>query len=143
MLTVKRIRLPGPLLGAVILAWIGELALAADGNIGLLQSHTSILDAARLYAIERAAARHDRVVANPGALDSRLRLARCEQPLNAFAAPGGKLSGKITVGVRCDGPKPWSLYVPVQVSIPGKAAVAVRDSTRSNWLLSISPSTSI
>lgn len=58
-----------------------------------------------------------------GQLDERLRLVACEQPLEAFMPPGGRTLGNITVGVRCGGVKPWSLYV--QASVEAMATVLV------------------
>lgn len=48
-------------------------------------------------------------------LDPRLNLAACEVPLQAFAANGQRRLGNTTVGVRCGGEKPWTLYVPVKI----------------------------
>ncbi len=48
-------------------------------------------------------------------LDSRLRLSQCEHPLTAWFPGQGRRTGNVTVGVRCTGAKPWSLYVPVKV----------------------------
>lgn len=49
-------------------------------------------------------------------LDRRLRLHACASPLETFAPHGRvKLSGRTTVGVRCNDAKPWKLYVPVSI----------------------------
>ena len=48
-------------------------------------------------------------------LDPRLRLAACEQALEVYKAPGTRLLGHGTVGVRCSTPQPWSLFVPVHI----------------------------
>lgn len=50
-----------------------------------------------------------------GALDSRLRLARCPQPLNAVLPVGMQLQARVSVGVSCAGPVHWMLYVPVTI----------------------------
>lgn len=49
-------------------------------------------------------------------LDSRLRLARCDQPLEAFLSAAAPVRAHTTVGVRCSGSTPWQLFVPVQIS---------------------------
>ncbi len=54
--------------------------------------------------------------AQAGALDSRLRLPRCDHNLQAFLPPGGRTLGNTTIGVRCTGGNTWSVYVPVRVS---------------------------
>ncbi len=46
-------------------------------------------------------------------LDPRLRLTRCGQPLSVWKPSGYNSAGRLTVGVRCEAPKPWKLYVPV------------------------------
>ncbi len=51
-----------------------------------------------------------------GHIDTRLTLPRCSAPLEAFLPPGGNISGKTTVGVRCQGSRPWTLYVPASVT---------------------------
>ena len=48
-------------------------------------------------------------------LDPRLRLSKCEQELSVYLAPGTRLRGHSTVGIRCDGNTPWALFVPVHV----------------------------
>jgi flagella basal body P-ring formation protein FlgA len=52
-------------------------------------------------------------------LDSRLHLAQCVSPLQAFLPNGANLGRRATVGVRCDsGPgsnNGWSVYVPVNI----------------------------
>jgi flagellar basal body P-ring formation protein FlgA len=55
------------------------------------------------------------------AIDARLRLKQCEVPLQAFSNNPTLKAGRTTIGVRCDGATPWSLYVPVNIS----ASVAV------------------
>lgn len=50
-----------------------------------------------------------------GTLDPRLRLARCTVPLDVLhRAPSGT-SSQIRLSVQCNGEKPWTLYVPVEV----------------------------
>ena len=48
-------------------------------------------------------------------LDPRLRLAACDSELEVYMAPGTRLVGHSTVGVRCDSPQAWSLFVPVYI----------------------------
>jgi flagella basal body P-ring formation protein FlgA len=51
-------------------------------------------------------------------IDSRLKLQACEQ-LTSFLPPGAKAWGKVTVGIRCNSPKPWTIYVAAQVRVFG------------------------
>ncbi len=52
-----------------------------------------------------------------GRIDSRLRLPKCSKPIASFLPPGSSRAGNITVGIRCDGAKPWSIYVNAQVKL--------------------------
>jgi len=61
-----------------------------------------------------------------GQLDARLRLSNCNESLNAFLPPGSKVVGRVSVGVSCSGPKPWTLYVPAQVKNYTKVLIAKR-----------------
>jgi flagella basal body P-ring formation protein FlgA len=60
-----------------------------------------------------------------GALDARLRLKLCEKPLETFSNNTDIRGGRLTVGVRCTGVAPWTLYVPV--AIAAKTSIVVID----------------
>lgn len=64
-----------------------------------------------------------RVVAVPGTLDSRLRLAPCER-ITSFLVPGTAAWGRTRVGLRCaEGPARWTVYLPVTVQVWAPAVV--------------------
>ncbi|HKS56112.1 MAG TPA: flagellar basal body P-ring formation chaperone FlgA [Steroidobacteraceae bacterium] len=50
-------------------------------------------------------------------MDSRLRVALCDQPLQAFEQNKTALGERVTVGVRCASANTWTLYVPVSVEV--------------------------
>ena len=70
-----------------------------------------------------------------GKLDARLALDQCQTPLSAFLPAGARLYGKTTVGVRCDGHKPWTVYVPAKIVSIGKYLVAKRSLARGRILV--------
>jgi len=111
-------------------------ALASSAvSSATLQDHESIRSTAEQFITEMVKASHGQVpVVRAGRLDARLRLSHCDEPLEAFQPPGGKLLGNITVGVRCSGSKSWSLYVPVKVSIYEKVVAAARPLARGEVL---------
>ena len=101
--------------------------------LGLLLSLVPALPAAAnglqpLDTIQRVAETHARrlltgedlasVDVRAGALDTRLRLRECEQALEAFSNQDASQmrGGRATIGVRCNGASPWTLYVPVSIS---------------------------
>lgn len=67
-------------------------------------------------------------------LDPRLRLGLCDQSLEAFFPAGGRTQGNVTVGVRCAGSAPWSIYVPAKVQVYDRVIVAARPMSRGTLL---------
>lgn len=57
----------------------------------------------------------DVVEISAGALDARLRLARCATALQAEPTAGGSTLARATIAVSCSGPVRWRIYVPVTV----------------------------
>lgn len=80
------------------------------------QSPEDILQAARTFVSQQQPWQTLETEISVRALDSRLRLARCGQPLEAFISPHARVRANTTVGVRCGGPSPWQIFVPVQVA---------------------------
>jgi flagella basal body P-ring formation protein FlgA len=75
-----------------------------------LQSHESILTAIREFIesnFRHSGDSHDIEIAP---LDYRLRLPECSRPIEVFTRPGSRDIGNISVGVRCQGEQPWSIY---------------------------------
>jgi flagella basal body P-ring formation protein FlgA len=90
-------------------------SIVSAGNIQSLDDiHSTVLDFLQSQIDSKNHASVQYVVGN---LDSRLKLHRCERPLQAFLPPSSDLNGKSTVGVRCIGNKPWSVYVPVEITV--------------------------
>jgi len=58
-----------------------------------------------------------------GEIDPRLNLPACAAA-EAFVPVGGRLWGNSSVGVRCSGSNPWTIYVPVSVRIFSGVVVA-------------------
>jgi flagella basal body P-ring formation protein FlgA len=73
-------------------------------------------------------------VVEVGSLDSRLKLSACDQPLEAYDSPNGLNGGRGVVGVRCDGSKPWKIYVPVHVALMDSVVVSRRPVVRGQAL---------
>ncbi|TCV90734.1 flagellar basal body P-ring formation chaperone FlgA [Sulfurirhabdus autotrophica] len=64
-----------------------------------------------------------------GTIDPRLQLPQCLK-LEAFNISGGRLWGNSTVGIRCEQPSSWSIYVPVNVKVTGEVVVSARPLSR-------------
>lgn len=73
-------------------------------------------------------------VVTVGALDPRLRLPACEQPLDPFLPNGMQWRINTTIGVRCPGATPWTLYVPVRITETRPVVVLIRPTPRGTVL---------
>ena len=71
---------------------------------------------------------------HPQTMGPQLRRTPCQSPLVAFATPGAKRIGNTTVGVRCDGKRPWKLFVPTRVTLMLPVVVANRPLLRGQRL---------
>jgi flagella basal body P-ring formation protein FlgA len=60
----------------------------------------------------------------PGKLDPRLRLKKCDIPLETYITQNNRYSRGITVSVRCNGQQAWQIYVPSQVYVYKKVLVS-------------------
>jgi len=70
------------------------------------------------------------VHATAGRLDPRLNLAPCAGELTPFLPAGATIRPRTVVGVRCEGPSGWSIYVPVTVESDAQVLVARRSLAR-------------
>ncbi len=59
-------------------------------------------------------------------LDSRLKLNKCSTNLETKLNYSSQLIGKITVAVHCQEPKPWTIHVPVEVTVYRNVLAAAR-----------------
>ena len=106
------------------------MAVAANAAAPDVQSHATIRDAARQHVAASATSFAGRPEISVGRLDSRLKLAACDEALETYDSPNGLNGGRGVVGVRCNGSKPWKIYVPVSVAViepsVGSASVSVQ-----------------
>lgn len=113
-----------------ILLLLGSLLMTATAVASEYQSHSSIQDAARNHLLDSLDEDATGVSITPGNLDSRLRLAQCDQPLETFIPYGRKNSYRVTVGVRCNGSARWTLFVPVTLMDERVVVIANRQLPR-------------
>lgn len=109
-------------------------SLVATGGVAdeTIQDLDAIAESARTFLQQRIAS--DGVSApqvSINRLDNRLRLTPCSAPLEAFLPQSnGRLQGRVTVGVRCVEPKPWTLYVQAQLQLLAPVVVSRRPLNR-------------
>lgn len=117
-------RLP-TLLFAKALLLINGAALAQS-----IQPLSAIQAAAERFVSNRLPASHAKFFVEAAALDSRLRLAACASPLEAFAPSAASFSARTTVGVRCTTHGQWTVYVPVTIEVEAQVLVLRRGLAR-------------
>lgn len=102
----------------IFISCVGVFIYMSDAKAASYQNHQSIYQAAKSFMSKHLASQD---IKNPeikvGKLDSRLKLNNCRKNLQAFLPKGSRELGKTTVGVKCTDSKPWSLNVPVTISI--------------------------
>ncbi len=108
------------------------LILAATTRAGndTTESHQRIREAARAHVLARADQLPGQIEVKIARLDPRLRLRRCERPLETYDSPNGLRPGRNVVGVRCTGQHPWKLYVTVDIATLQPVVVAARPLAR-------------
>lgn len=107
-------------LAALLLAPVAS----AQAQEAAVQAPEAITIAAQAYLLEQLAGLpgEPSVAIDPPRAE---RLAPCDA-LSPFMPSGMKLRSRMTVGVRCNGPKAWTTYVQATVSVPGHYYVASR-----------------
>lgn len=73
----------------------------------------------KTFLTEQSAGYSGDVKVTAGGIDPHLKLAACLQP-EVFLPPGSRAWGKTSVGIQCDAPARWKIYVQANVSIKGQ-----------------------
>jgi flagella basal body P-ring formation protein FlgA len=118
---------------ALVLSAPALLLLAsgpANAESGRWQSTASIAAIAESHARAKLSRPDLQIEATVNALDSRLKLARCDQPMQAFTPPNTEIRQNLVIGVRCRGSSPWKVYVPVRLSAKRQVLVTSRPLNR-------------
>jgi len=98
------------------------LALAASG--AAKQDDTVLRQAVEQFLIEQSRGLPGEVNVTVGPIDPRLYLADCPG-FETFLPPGNKAWGKTTVGLRCNQPEHWTVYISAVVHVNGDYVAAV------------------
>jgi len=106
---------------ALLLLGGGAPSHASIEQAQLAQIHKSVEQLVR----RQTAGLPGKVSFTLGAIDTRLNLPACPAP-EAFIPAGVRLWGNASVGVRCSGSNPWTIYVPVSVRILTGVVVAAQ-----------------
>ncbi|MBK1726928.1 flagellar basal body P-ring formation chaperone FlgA [Halorhodospira neutriphila] len=118
-----RPRAPSPRPCALLLLLLIGSAAAADRP---RQSPEALEAAAEAFLEEALAEAYEEVEVTARGLDGRLSLRPCNAPLEAFIPHGRDPLRASTVGVRCTGEAPWTVYVRTEIEARSSVLVAAR-----------------
>ncbi|MDW3094339.1 MAG: flagellar basal body P-ring formation chaperone FlgA [Gammaproteobacteria bacterium] len=82
---------------------------------GQYHRHDDITVAVKEFIGDSINADDESMTITAKSLDKRLKLSKCEIPLQAFWPPGASQAGHTSVGIRCNDSKPWKIYVGAQI----------------------------
>ncbi|WP_238913852.1 flagellar basal body P-ring formation chaperone FlgA [Achromobacter insolitus] len=118
-ISARRLRARAACLTALLLP-----VAAAPGQEAATQAPEAIALAAQTYLLDQLAGLPGQpsIAIDPPRVE---RLAPCDA-MSPFMPSGMKLRSRMTVGVRCNAPRPWTTYVQATVSVPGYYYVATR-----------------
>ena len=109
----------------------GGLVLVLMASTTQAAGYTAIqLKQAAANFLTKHYAHQGRLEISVGNLDSRIKLAQCQQPLAFTAKDTSGNGGNISVQVQCQSQPSWSVHIPAQVSIFREIPVAQRDLAR-------------
>jgi len=112
----------GKLLKLLIFIFLLKMSfhLFADNNgnnsLTQYQDISLIQNAIKNYIYDHVTNPSGTVQVEVGQIDSRITLPKCPH-LEPFVPPGGRLWGKTSIGVRCEGEFAWTIYVPAEVRV--------------------------
>jgi len=124
-------RIPGALANALLLLCPCSGIAAPETEWQVIEDIAAV---AETHIAERFGKAEADTSVRAGMLDERMRLASCDRPLTAFLRRGTRIGPRTTVGVRCDGTRPWTVYVPVEVFVVKAVWVASKPLPRGHVL---------
>jgi flagellar basal body P-ring formation protein FlgA len=101
------------------------VALTAGPAAGGIEESRTIRSAVDAFVQAQTESLPGHVEIKSGLVDPQLKFTHCDH-LDVFVPPGAKLWGNTTVGVRCEVPEKWSLYVPVQIRVWADVVLSAR-----------------
>ena len=100
--------------------------LTLNAQADNLQSLADVEHTAFTYTLAQAQTRFNNPQVSVTPLDKRLRLQHCEKALEAFSNRDIATAGNVTVGVRCQEPVAWTVYIPLQIKVMRPMVVIAR-----------------
>ena len=109
----------------LVAGWMQVIAASTFAQASPSQDSAEITRIAKEFLQKQTANINGEVSITIGQIDSRLKLQMCSD-LSPFLLQGSKAWGKITLGMRCQTPKPWTIYVGAQIKVKGEYYVSAQ-----------------
>jgi flagella basal body P-ring formation protein FlgA len=103
------------IVSALTLAALAATAAAGPAH----QDHAALRQLAQRFLETQTTGLPGQASVTVGGIDARLNLPACPAP-EAFLPSGGKAWGRTSVGLRCNAPTPWKIFVTAQVRVEGE-----------------------
>ncbi len=110
----------------LIVIFVTTMLYVADAVAGDFHPLDDIRKSAKEFATKQIATVEKNSVIGVGYLDTRLHLPLCNRPLSTEQLGQHRNSANITVTVKCQSEKPWSVHVPVKISTFSNVFIAAR-----------------
>ncbi len=128
-------KINSPFFLLLALLWLPQALLAESAN---LHPHVDIEQAVHDFVEQQITAldnsQNTESEITLGRLDSRLTLAKCENPLKVFSLAKFIPIGRNNIGVECTTPHYWKVYIPVSIKFFSTVVVAAKPLSRGTTL---------
>jgi len=98
---------------------------SVNAETSSMEDSASLRKFAETYVVRQIAELPGKATVSVGMIDSRLRLPKCAAP-EGFLPPGIRLWGNATIGIRCQQPAPWTIYIPITVKVTAPVITTVK-----------------
>lgn len=116
---MKRVYITGRMI-ALLIACLWVLPTSANGGH---QDLTQLRQQVEQFLLSQSASLPGKVSVSAMAIDSRLKLAGCDN-LQMSLPTGSRIWGRTSVGVRCNAPQVWTVYVQANVQVMAEYLIA-------------------
>ena len=89
------------------------------------QDHAELSAVVSRFVQQQTAAMPGKVAFDVDEIDSRINLHPCDR-IEAFLPGGSKLIGRVSIGVRCNEPNGWRIFIPVQIRVSLDLLISAR-----------------
>lgn len=116
---MKRVYIAGRMV-ALLIACLWVMPISANGGH---QDLTQLRQQVEQFLLNQSASLPGKVSVSAMAIDSRLKLAGCDN-LQMSLPTGSRIWGRTSVGVRCNAPQVWTVYVQANVQVMADYLIA-------------------